>query len=118
MDWIPSDVNRASLSELIFQSVKSVFHERQAYHYASASVHEASFEEDTQDVSSGACGGGKLIFQKSRVFVNEGHTIGVEIALGAYDTDFGFAIGFEKAENQVLLGKRVCGETTRRFREG
>ena len=47
--------------------------------------------------------------------------MGVEIALGAdftYDADFGFAIGFEKAENQFLLGKRVCHETTRRFREG
>jgi len=37
--------------------------------------------------------------------VNEGHTIGVEIALGAYDTDFGFAIGFEKAEKPVPARK-------------
>ncbi len=60
-------------------------------------------------------------FPEIERFVNEGHTIGVEIALGAdftHDADFGFAIGFERAENQFLLGKRVCDETTCRFREG
>lgn len=54
-------------------------------------------------------------FPEIERFVNESHTIGVEIAPGAdfsYHADFGFAIGFERAENQFLLGKRVSDETT------
>jgi hypothetical protein len=46
-------------------------------------------------------------FPEIERFVNEGHTIGVEIALDADftdDADFGFAIGFERAANQFLLG--------------
>jgi hypothetical protein len=46
-------------------------------------------------------------FPEIERFVNEGHTIGVEIALNADftdDADFGFAITFERAENQFLLG--------------
>lgn len=39
--------------------------------------------------------------------MNKSYTIGVDIALGSNftdDADFGFAIGFERAENQFLLG--------------
>jgi hypothetical protein len=46
-------------------------------------------------------------FPEVEGLVNKSHTIGVDIALGANftdDTDFGFAIGFERAENQFLFG--------------
>jgi len=46
-------------------------------------------------------------FPEVEGLVSKSHTIGVDIALGANftdDADFGFAIGFERAENQLLLG--------------
>ena len=48
-------------------------------------------------------------FPEVEGLVNKSHTIGVDIALSANftdDADFGFAIGFERAENQFLLGNK------------
>ena len=58
--------------------------------------------------------------------VNEGHTISVEIALDADftdDADFGFAIGFERAEDQFVLGNEFVtrqdgGSASWQAREG
>ena len=66
-----------------------------------------AFEEETRDGFVRSLWRRETDFPEIERFVNEGHTIGVEIALGAdftYDADFGFAIGFERVENQLLLG--------------
>ena len=64
-------------------------------------------EEETRDGFVRSLWRRQTDFPEIERFVNEGHTIGVEIGLGAdltYDADFDFAIGFERAENQFLLG--------------
>ena len=50
--------------------------------------------------------------------MNASHTIGVEIALAAdftYDADFGFAIGFERAESQFSARKTSLCANNNRF---
>ena len=49
----------------------------------------------------------KTGFPEIQRFVNKSYTVGVDIPLGAdltHDADVGFAIGFERAENQFLIG--------------